>query len=188
MSKPKSETSFQFTIFGLASATASSFSLFSLSQSVLSFGVGPILSDFLTYYRTLGAWVFGSVGALFGWTFPVWLIDLWILSGLASAAFVRAASGQWADEKRRKAAGEPELSRLNKSLVDCFRWLVFTVTFVGLINLMLSIFPVIFGFFGRSGLGNEKSDRIFRKQFFHFLIIIAGLGVFFAVNAYGPAV
>ena len=188
MPKPKSETGFQFTIFGLASAAASSFSLFSLSQSILSFGVGPILSDLLTYYRTLGAWVIGSVGALFGWTFPVWLIDLWILSGLASAAFVRAASGQWADEKRRKAAGEPERSTLNKSLVDVFRWLLFTVTFIGLINLILSIFPVLFGFFGRSGLGNDNSDRIFRRQFFHFLIIIAGLGAFFAMNAYGPAV
>lgn len=101
---------------------------------------------------------------------------------------MRAASGKWADDKRRTAAGDPELSTLNKSLVDFFRWLAFTVSFVGLINLILSIFSVFFGFFGTSVLGDDDSEIIFRRQFFHFLIIIAGLGAFFAMNAYGPAV
>ena len=153
-----------------------SLSVISLAQAVLNVGLVPALEEFITFYRSLAANVFGLLTALFGFIPPQPVFDFWTLSFLGASAYCRTEG----IENCRALRGlnlNPQSLWWRIGL-----WLLFGFSGMGFGFAVSAIYPLTYVDF----LHEEPPD-LMRGAAMNLFWICAGVILFFVVNAYEPS-
>ncbi|MFM2663516.1 hypothetical protein AAFX24_01070 [Vibrio mediterranei] len=151
-------------------------SVISLVQHIGDVGISPIFHDFIAYYRDVVYGVFGLVGRLFSIDIPPTLMDVWALSFIGAGAYVRAPNIEESRLLRKYDTSKfPSYWKLIYFLVMGF-------TFVGLSIVFSALQPQIY-----VDDEFEESYAISRSALKNVLVTVAGVAVFFALNAYAPS-
>ena len=104
-SKLQSDSSFSTTI-NLLTTTTGAISLISLIQRTFDVGLYPVSISVISYYRKIAFWIFGFIPDLLGIYVPRNLIDLWALSFMFAAAYIKTRDMEKARAFRRFSSGE----------------------------------------------------------------------------------
>ncbi|EID4334180.1 TPA: hypothetical protein GRI37_21195 [Vibrio parahaemolyticus] len=158
------------------SIVLSTISVISLLQHVGNVGVSSIFHDFISYYRYVAYEVFGLIGRLFSIDIPPTLMDVWTLSFIGAGAYVRTPNIE----------GSRLLRKYDTSKFPSYwkfiYFLLMGFTLVGLSIVFSALQPQIYV---DDELG--ESYALSRRALKNVLVIVAGVVVFFVLNAYAPS-
>lgn len=178
--------------FQLVGILASGMSLFSLAQKYWRFGLSPLMTDVVSYYRAIVHPIFGPIALWLGQYLPKLIADpdflfAYAIGGsaacrLASKSFLRGA------ERAHRRAGvvsptTAERMRLAViSVIVASPWMLLW-PLGALVNLVCVTHPSIAGVLvDRDGVLAEGAEWV--KQV---LYVVFAFLAYFALNAYGPS-
>ncbi|TVP07560.1 hypothetical protein AYI73_04570 [Shewanella algae] len=147
-------------------------SVISLMQQLLDIGLNGVFLDFLQYYRALLSEVIG----LLHLELPQPLLDLWTLSFIGAGAHVRT-----------EGVEHIRLFREYKSLTTFRYWKAVYFFFLGVTFIGCSFFTAIISPFTYVDEMNQESQVVLRRTIVNSFIVISGMLLFFALNAYAPS-
>lgn len=154
----------------------SGLSVISLVQHVGNVGIAPVFHDFISYYRYIAYEVFGLVGRMFSIDIPSTLMDVWTLSFIGAGAYVRTPYIE-----KSRLLRKYDTSKF-PSYWKFIYFLLMGFTFVGLSIVFSALQPQIY-------VDDEfgESYSLSRRALKNVLVTVAGVVVFFALNAYAPS-
>lgn len=148
-----------------------SMSIISLIQKLLNVSLGAVAASYVSYYRKISYFFFGTPAELFHIQLPISLIDFWAISFICAGAYVRTENLERARAFRDYNFAS---SSIKLRLAIFFIW---GFTGVGLF-IPLSVLSV----------GTYTENDITRAALIHFGIISMISVFFYAVNAFAPSV
>ncbi|AIF98243.1 hypothetical protein [Alteromonas australica] len=150
----------------------STLSLISFCQQVFDIGLSGVFANVVEYYR----FVINEVLGIFRITLPQSLLDLWTLSFLGAAAYVKSdnieGSRLLRDVDTRKFIRHWKI----------IYFFCLGISFFGLGILLTIIYPLTYV----DELQSEPANLI-RSSARNVIFIVLGLFVFFVLNAYAPS-
>jgi hypothetical protein len=173
----------------LLGATASGISLFALAHKYFEFGLNPIMSDFVSYYKALfypiaNTMIVALLSLCDALSIPRIRLDQDIMSLYAIVAAARLRSGlqisqriqktHWNDESR----STPRLRRFSRVATTA---LLIVLALLWPLWIVVSLLVPIIS-------GNPRRAVTAVSRFFGSIALaLIAFGVFFALNAYGPS-
>ncbi|AEY00073.1 hypothetical protein GU3_01580 [Oceanimonas sp. GK1] len=147
-------------------------SLISLIQHSFDVGLKGVFLDFIQYYRL----IFSKFIELFHVELPQYFLDLWVLSFVAAGAHIRTDGLENA-----------RLFREFKSITTFRYWkpvyfFLIGFTFIGCLFFTSILSPQTY-----IDEMNLESQIILRKTIRNLFVVIGGMLLFFATNAYTPS-
>lgn len=152
-------------------------SVVSFIQHLFDIGVFAVAKEALNYYRSIAYFFFGLPARLLGISLPQELIDLWTLSFIGSAAYVKTEN----IERTRFFRHREYFT--SRPYWKFWLFVIFGVSGLGLVVLFSTISP-----FTYVDEFSEEPLDVLRGAAKNAVLILGGAVVFFLLNAFGPTV
>ena len=156
---------------------AGTFSLVSFVQHLFNIGVMALSQEIIDYYRTIAYFFIGLPTRIVGFQFPGALMDMWTLSFIGAAAYVKTPN----IENCRFFRNYPAITRLQ--YWKCWLLLIFGLSGIGLTVVFWAFSP-----FTHVDEFHEEPLDLSKNASINVFGIIGGAITFFIFNAFGPTI
>lgn len=159
------------------SLLVSMLSVISLVQHFFNFGLSGVFNDIISYYRHITYQLFNLIGQLISISFPPKLMDLWTISFIGAGAYVKTPNIEFNRLLRNRDV---------RSFPKHWKIILFFLmgfSFTGFFLLLSAFSPSTY-----IDSMNEEPQDLIKGMLKNTLIILIGIIVFFALNAYAPSV
>ncbi|NWF91792.1 MAG: hypothetical protein HXY46_02660 [Syntrophaceae bacterium] len=152
-------------------------SLVSFIQRLFDIGVITICKELIDYYRTIAYFFFNLPLRVFGLHFPKWLMDIWTLSLVGAASYVKTPNIENA-----------RFFRLYPVLIKGRYWKLWFLLSLGLSGIGLAFLFVTFWPMTYVDEFHEEPLDLSKRAGMNIFYIIGGAIAFFILNAFGPTI
>jgi hypothetical protein len=153
------------------------FCLVSFLQRLFDVGLVPLVRDFIDYYRTIAYFFFDMPARMLGFHFPDALMDMWTLSFIGAAAYIKTPNIENA-----------RLFHLYPAFTRPRYWKLMLFCILGLSGLGLAVLFGAFSPITYVDAFHEQPLDLSKRSGINIIWIICGAIVFFLLNAFGPTV
>ncbi len=147
-------------------------SVISLVQHFFDVGLNGLFYDFINYYRMMQFKVIN----LLHLTLPKPMLDFWTLSFIGAGAHIKV-----------NGIEDVRLFREYRSLMTFKYWKFFYFIIIGVTFLGCLFFTAIISPHTYIECPNQESQRVLRETILNSFVVILGMILFFALNAYAPS-